>query len=309
MRLVKVKVPEGQSESVAAIAFVNGIEQVCFHTERAQSRDGRSSVKEVVEVETSTPTAKRFMDAVMTASFFDPETCSMTVRQPRSIVSRPTPSEVTWPLVEPTADIFEELWQFSHVTFGVVGRVFIAGCLLAYGLIQDHLLLIIAGLMFAPFLPVLMAISFGLLTRQWKLAAQALAALAVTLLLVFAAGVTVDLLASRQPVRFHAFEPQTVGCILAFITGIAAALANADDAGRRELIGLAAAAQVAVFPAWFGVGIISGFPQDGPPGQRLLSLLLNLLAFLVAAFLTHAALGFRAQPLRKFSSHREQRAG
>lgn len=75
----------------------------------------------------------------MAAPFFDAEKYSIHVRQPRSIVSREKPPELTRPLVEPTIDIFEELWQFSHVTFGFVGRVLIAAMLLAYGMIQQQL--------------------------------------------------------------------------------------------------------------------------------------------------------------------------
>jgi hypothetical protein len=46
---------------------------------------------------------------------------------------------------EPSVDLMEELWQFSHITYGLIGRVLISAGLLAYGLIEQKLLLMIAA--------------------------------------------------------------------------------------------------------------------------------------------------------------------
>lgn len=177
MRLVKVNAPEGSGEKVAQVAFDVGISQVTTDRLEVRHADGERETKDVIDVQdvqdvqTATLTAKAFLDALMAAPFFDAEKYSINVRQPRSLVSREKPPRLTWPVVEPTVDIFEELWQFSLVTYGFVGRVFIAAMLLAYGMIQQQLLIMLGGLLFLPLLPLLLAIGFGLWTRQWRLAA------------------------------------------------------------------------------------------------------------------------------------------
>jgi hypothetical protein len=102
------------------------------------------------------------------------------------------------------------------------------------------------------------------------------------------------------------------------LVGVAAGLSNADDTGRRYLIGVAAAVQLAIFPVWLGgamgdrfaahghCGIASGVLLDQPrnhhavcgrrvrrsspaPGQRL------------AGTAKHAqGLGWRAYELRSY---------
>lgn len=119
MRLVKVQAPEGQGAAVVQVAFDVGISHVSVRQEQVHRPDQRPETKDVVDVEVATPIAKAFIDAVMTAPFFDPTAYSLNVRQPRSIVSREHPAQLTWPLVEPTVDLCEELWQFSHVTFSI----------------------------------------------------------------------------------------------------------------------------------------------------------------------------------------------
>ena len=58
MRLVRVKAPEGKGEEVARVAFTAGLEQVTIHQQRTLKSDGGGETKDVVDVETATPTAK-----------------------------------------------------------------------------------------------------------------------------------------------------------------------------------------------------------------------------------------------------------
>jgi hypothetical protein len=83
---------------------------------------------------------------------------------------------------------------------------------------------------------------------------------------------------------------------------VAAALATADDVGRRELIGLAATAQVAIIPVWFGICFVFGFPtlESVSPRQRALSLLLNVGALIAASLATYTLLRMRGTPLDIF---------
>lgn len=302
MRLVRVKAPEGGGEEVAQVAFAAGISQVTTHQQEVRRANGERETKDVIDVETATPKAKVFLDALMASSFFDAEKYSIAVRQPRSVVGREKPPEITWPLVEPTIDIFEELWQFSVVTFGFVGRVLIAAMLLAYGMIQSQLLVMLGGLLFLPLLPLLLAMGFGLWTRQWRLAAQGLFAFLVGIVLLISGGVIVALLTS-PPLQFNQHNPLIVSFLISLGVGIAAGLATADDVGRREMIGLAATAQMAILPVWFGINFVFGFPvlDSTPPAQRAQTFGVNVLTIIVTALCTYALLGMRGDSLRGFT--------
>ncbi len=43
-------------------------------------------------------------------------------RELRTLLTRDSIAEITRPMVEPAPDVFEDLWQMSHVTAGYVGR-------------------------------------------------------------------------------------------------------------------------------------------------------------------------------------------
>jgi hypothetical protein len=299
MRLVKVKAPEGKGADVARLALQAGIKQAGSYTEYVH---GPNKNSDVVDVQTSTPLAKKFIDALTSAPFFDPREYSIAVRQPRSVVSGERPLELTRPVVVPETDIYEELWQFSQVTYSFVGRFLIAAMLIAYGLIEHSLLVMIAGLMFMPLLPLLLAISFGAWTREWRLAAQGAFALAAALVIALAGGAAVAAV-SEPPVKFQDFAPLPVGLVISLGVGVAAGLATADDVGRRELIGLAATAQIALLPVWFGVYLVFGFPalDPTPPAKRLLALGLNVTAILLAALATYALQGMRCETVNRYA--------
>jgi Domain of unknown function (DUF389) len=302
MRLVRVKTPEGKGADVAQIAFDAGIEQVTIHQQQVLKVDKSQETKDVVDVETATPTAKSFVDAVMSAPFFDAKEYSIAIRQPRAIVSREKPQKVTWPLVEPSVDIYEELWQFSHVTYGFIGRVLIASLLLAYGMIEYKLLLMIAGLLFLPLLPLLLAMGFGLWTRQWRLAGQGLFAFVVATLLLIGGGALVAWM-TDPPMKYNEHNTLLVSFLISLAVGIAAGLATVDDVGRREMIGLAATAQIAILPVWFGVSLVFGFPvmDSATPKERALAFLINVATIIVAAFGTYALVRMRGEGLRRFA--------
>lgn len=301
MRLVSIKAPEGSALDIADIAFAAGIDQVTTRRLEVVSSDKQKTARDVVDIETSTPKAKDFIDRLLQTQFFDPEKFSIAVRQPRSVVSGRNLSQITKPLVEPAIDIFEELWQFSHITYGFVGRILIGAGLLAYGMIEYKLLFIIAGLLFIPLLPLMLAIGFGIWTRQFRLAAQGALAFIVAMILLALGGVIVGLL-TNPPMRFNESNSLVTGFVISFAVGIAATLATADDAGRREMIGLAASSQVALIPVWFGVSSVFGFPALDPtsPGKRGLSLLGNVVAIVIASTITYALIRMEAIVLRPF---------
>lgn len=304
MRLVRVKAPEGQANDVARIAHEAGVPSVSISQVRNLSSDGSAETKDVIDVDTATPKAKAFVESLMSAPFFDAEKYSISIRQPRSIVSQEGVRALTWPVVAPSPDIFEELWQFSQVTLSFVGRMLVGAALLSYGMLEQNLLLMVAGLLFLPLLPTLLAVSFGALAREWRLVGQGLFAFAVATVLIVAGGAIVAAIVG-PPLRFHTFSGMLTAAVISSLVGVAAALADADDVGRREMIGLAATAQVALIPAWLGISLVIGFSQavdPTPPTRRLLTFAVIVAAIVVASAATYALLGLRGRGLGKFAA-------
>jgi len=285
MRLVKIHAPVGRGKNVMQIAFSSGIHKVSLYNSTCHNADGTIKGQDVVDIETSTPKAKLFVDELLKADFFDRDEFALTLRQPRSIFFEEGLGEITRPLAEPSTDLLEELWQFSHLTYGLAIRVFIAACLLAYGLIQQQILLIIGGLLFLPLLPILLAIGFGAWSSQWKLVVQGLATFAVSILVLVGGGMVVAAITS-PPLRYSEFSSIPTSLLISSIVGIAAGFSSIDDAGRRELIGLAAAAQIGVIPVWVAVYIIFGLTTDVDEQileTRILSFVLNVLGIVVTS--------------------------
>jgi hypothetical protein len=290
MRLIKVSAPEGKGEQVAQTAFAVGIEKVSIQQVENHKADGKIEMKDAVDMETSTPKAKHFVDALLTADFYNQDDFSLSIRTPLSIVSGESMRELTKPLTDAVTDILQELWQFSHITYDFVGRVFIGACLLAYGLIQQQILLIIAGLLFLPLLPLLLAIGFGAWTSKWKLVGQSSLALLTAIVLLVLGGVFVALLA-KPPVKYDEFNSLLVSFLISFAVGVAAGLAHIDDAGKREMIGLAATAQTAIVPVWFGICLVFGFPPTASESDitnRALSFFVNIATIIVTAMAVYA---------------------
>lgn len=302
MRQITITAPQGNAARIAEIAFSVGIAEVSVCEKRVLEKNGSGILKDSIEIEVSTPLAKAFMDEITTAPFFSRDEFSIAVRQPRALISGEKLTRLTRPLVEPTVDIFEELWQFSQVTYGFVGRILIGSLLLAYGLVEYKLLFMIAGLLFIPLLPLMLSVGFGFWTRQWRLLGQGLFSLMVALLLLAAGGVMVGFLTS-PPVLYSEFNSLTTGILISLAVGVAAGLATADDVGRREMIGLAATAQIAIIPAWVGSCLVLGFPvADGTaPLRRAVGLLLNIIAIVIAALGTYAALRVKGAALTCFN--------
>lgn len=301
MRQVTVTAPEGKGADIAQIAFDVGINDVSINPIRIVKKGGPEETRDHIEVETATHLAKAFIEKLTSSSFFNCEQYGLTVRQPRSIFSTRDVRSLTKPFVEPTSDLFQELWQFSQLTSGFIGRIYLGAVLLAFGIIDFRLLFMIAGLLFIPLLPLMLGIGFSLWTRQWRLLLQAGLALVVAMLLLAAGGVTVALL-SQPPVRYMETTSLLTGFLISLAVGVAGALATSDDVGRREMIGLAATAQVAIAPTWFGVCAVFGFPaaDPTPPKQRLLGLLVSIAGIIVAAIATYAVLRMKGASLRAF---------
>jgi hypothetical protein len=190
MRVVKISAPEGKGADIIELAFTLGIEKVSVYQAKQYTPKGPET-RDIVSVQVSTPESKCFTEAVMDADFYDKQTFSLSTRQPPSIISDADIRKLTWPLPIPETDILQEFWQFSHITVSFAGRVFIAGCLLAFGMINYQILVIVAGMLFLPMLPLLLGISFGSWTREWRLVLQSFSAFMVAIILLVLAGAAV----------------------------------------------------------------------------------------------------------------------
>ena len=87
MRLIKVSAPAGAGERVAELAFSAGIKTVSIQQAQNLSADGKRETKDAVDMQTSTPKAKRFMDSLLAADFYNTEDYTLNVRAPRTIFS------------------------------------------------------------------------------------------------------------------------------------------------------------------------------------------------------------------------------
>jgi len=290
MRLIKITAPRGKGRDLAQLAFRCGITEVSL-SEAAQHRpDEAPAPRDVVNAELATPQAKAYIDIVISAPWFNRKDYAIEVREARAILKRTSTRDITHPVPATILDMDEELWQFTHITFSFVLRVLIAALLASYGMVRDDPLFMIGGLVFLPFLPIVLAFGFGTLTRQWRLVGHAFAAFVAATALITLGGVIVGSLADAS-ILFDGFVPPPVGVAFSLLVGIAGALGTADDTGHRQLVGLAAASQLGVLPAWFGVSLVSGFTE--PLGEKLMSFGANFTAIALGAMATYAVLALR----------------
>lgn len=292
MRLVKVSGPKGKGSDITKIAFECGVSDASIHEATKHAPGSRPEPRDVVDMKLSTPQAKAFVDALLEAPFFDRKDYAIEIREPRSVLKSTSTREITEPLPAPILDIDQELWQFTHVNYSFAARVVIAALLLAYGMIQDNPLFMIGGLVFIPFMPLVLAVSFGSLTRQWQLAGHAGIAFVTATLLIAAAGAGVALVV-EPPMMFDQFPPILAGLFFSLVIGVAAALGTADDVGHRQLIGLAAASQLSLIPAWLGISIVHGFNDSA--GEKLLSFGINFVALAIGGMIVYALLSWRGE--------------
>ena len=193
---------------------------------------------------------------------------------------------------EPFPDVIQDLWQLSHVTPSYVARALAGGIVLATGIVDGNAIAIVVAALFLPFLAEVLAVSFGLWTRDRRLIVRGLGALAVSTILAFCGGMVVAIF-TEGPIRFQGFKSPLASFALSAVIGIAAGLSNADDTGRRYLIGVAAAVQLAIFPAWLGVAVVVGLPGREILDQRLLSFAVNFVTICGTAVTAYAALHLR----------------
>jgi hypothetical protein len=296
MHEIRVTGPVGHSESIAQIALSVGAKHVSVYSVYSY---GPNQHQEVLSAELPTPQAKAFVDALLSSPGFDAKHCTVTSRELRAILSQTHPRELTQPLPEPAVDVFEDLWQLSHLTWSYLGRAVSAGFLLAFGMVTNSSISIVIAALFFPFLPPILAMSFGLWTGERALAWQGLKALAASTSAAFLTGFAVAFF-TRSPLTYSEWKSPLISFCIAVVIGAAAGLSSADDAGRRYLIGVAAAVQLSVVPAWFGITAVLGFPPGGLMLEQGATFLLNVVALGATAALAYGLLGMEKEKIQLF---------
>ncbi len=298
-------VPEGRGKDVAELALKAGITQAVMYPVFAY---GPNRTKEVVSAETSTPLAKKFADSVLTSSWFDSTECSLSSRELRAIVTDAHPHDITQPMLEPPINVFEDLWQLSHVTISYTARALAGAILLGYGMLQNDPIIIVVAALFLPFLSQVLAVSFGAWAGDLGLARQGGKALLVSTIASILGGVTVTLL-HGPPMLFHSFGSPLASFALSVVIGITAGFITADDAGRRYLIGVAAAVSYGIFPVWFGFCLVQGFPDRSVTTARIATFGINVGTITVFALIGYLLLDIKRKDVRGFIRQRSDKSG
>jgi hypothetical protein len=301
MHEIRATLPPEYVDTAARLATEAGITSVAVSDVYLH---GRNEGRKIISVETSTPRARAFVDALLASPHFRDVDYSLTSRELRAIVSGEDIHDLTRPMSEPFPDVIQDLWQLSHLTVSYVARAAAGAILLATGILDDNAIAIVVAALFLPFLAEVLAISFGLWSGDWRLVFRGVRAVVVSAALAFAAGALVAAI-QGGPIHFTAFKSPLASFAVSAVIGITAGLSNADDTGRRYLIGVAAAVQLAIFPVWLGAAAVIGSP-DGVVWTRLESFLINLVTISLAAVAAYAALHLRAG--RGWASPRSGRA-
>jgi hypothetical protein len=302
MHEIRATLPPEHVQKATQLAREAGIGRIAVSDVYLHGPDARWNV---VSVETSTPKARAFVEALLGSADLRGADYSLTSRELRAIVSGEEVSGLTRPMSEPFPDVIQDLWQLSHLTPSYVARAAAGAILLAAGILDNNSVAIVVAALFLPFLAEVLAISFGFWSRDRRLILRGLRAIAVSAALAFAAGALVTAI-QGGPIHFTAFKSPLASFAISAVIGVTAGLSNADDTGRRYLIGVAAAVQLAIFPVWLGASTVLGLPPEDVLWSRLGSFFINLGTISLSAVAAYAVL--HLQPGRGWTAPLSGRA-
>jgi len=286
MHEIRATLPPEHVEKATQLAREAGIDRVAVSDIYLS---GANAKWRVLSVETSTPKARAFVEAFLASADLRGADSSLTSRELRAIVNRDDISSLTRPLSEPFPDFIQDLWQLSHLTISYIARAAAGAILLATGILDDNAVSIVVAALFLPFLSQVLAVSFGLWSRDGRLILHGLKAVGASTMLAFIAGALVAAI-QGGPIHFMAFKGPLASFAISAVIGITAGLSNADDTGRRYLIGVAAAVQLAIFPVWLGATTVVGLPPEEVLWARVGSFLINLGTICLSAVAAFAIL-------------------
>ncbi len=107
---------------------------------------------------------------------------------------------------------------------------------------------------------------------------------------------------SDPPIKYDEFNTPLVAFLISLAVGIAAGLADSDDVGARQMIGLAATAQLAIIPVWFGICFVLGFPSTVSQNEilpRAAVFFMNAVTVVAASLAVYILLGTASRSLAK----------
>jgi hypothetical protein len=119
MHEIRATVPPEHAKEAARLPHNIGIERVSIADVYIDGPDVR---RQVVSIETSTPKARLFIEALLASSAMAATDYSLTSRELRAIVDRADLVELTSPMSEPFPDVIQDLWQLSHLTTSYLAR-------------------------------------------------------------------------------------------------------------------------------------------------------------------------------------------
>src|SRR5690242_10540901 len=107
MHEIRVTVPPEQVAETASLAHEAGIDRVSVTDVYVHGPDVH---RRMVSVETSTPKARRFVEALLASNTLAMSDYSFTSRELRAIADRSDLAELTQPMREPFPDVVQDLW-------------------------------------------------------------------------------------------------------------------------------------------------------------------------------------------------------
>lgn len=268
MRELKMRVPLGRAEEIARLARKAGIRTAISHQVRVH---GAEEMQEEVRLKSSTPKVREFLSRLFREPYFDKRLYPFSSHEIRALVDEEPVFSVTRPVYTPLSDLQQDLWQYSHVTTSFVVRAAVSSGLLAYAMLKDDTVLGVGAMIFSPFSPLILAVAFGLASRCGLMIRQGLRALAIALGVTIASAALTAAVAGG-PMLFQRFGGLADNFAMSAVIGVLAAVADIDDVGRRQLVGLAMAYPFVKFPTWIGIAVAAGFPERSVALQRLLIL-------------------------------------
>jgi hypothetical protein len=105
---------------------------------------------------------------------------------------------------------------------------------------------------------------------------------------------------------FNNFAAPLSSFALSAAIGVTAGFTTADDAGRRYLIGVAAAVQYGVFPVWFGFCLATSFPEPNITKGRLETFAINVGTIMIFALIGYLLLNIKRRDVSGFMRQRRK---
>jgi hypothetical protein len=299
MQRIEVTAPKGKGEQVAQMALDLGVSQASVQQVFVH---GPNQEKEVVTFQTSSPQGKQFVDSLALWDEFDPQQYSIVTQPVPGAAQSDGPMELAHPLPIPVIEVYNDFVMRTRITPGFIARAVSSSAVLAYGLIQNNFVLIVAGLMFSPYVAQVLALAFGAQAQRWQQLRQAALAVLTAIVLTFLTGVVVGLL-SNTPIQFSQFSPIITNMLLSMVIGAVGALETSDTTGRLELVALAAASQFATYPAYLGLALVLPVPEGVDLSRLALIFVVNLVSFSIVAAVTYMLIKYRRAVLAKINAN------